>query len=82
MDSCSSNPCYNGGVCSNTPDGYQCECSAAWSGARCEISKATCDSKLSNGRNVTFFASIRSSLLLVRNDRNVSVPYNAECQAR
>ena len=77
MDSCSSNPCYNGGVCSNTPDGYQCECSAAWSGARCEISKATCDSKLSNGRNVTFLPPLD-----LHYDRNVSVPYNAECQAR
>ena len=39
MNSCSSNPCFNGGVCTNEPDGYHCSCSRAWSGARCEISK-------------------------------------------
>ncbi|XP_077867293.1 neural-cadherin-like, partial [Saccoglossus kowalevskii] len=33
---CDSNPCYNGGTCTNTPSGYVCECSTEFEGPNCE----------------------------------------------
>lgn len=32
---CYSNPCMNGGICTNTLNGYTCKCSALWSGFNC-----------------------------------------------
>lgn len=36
---CLSNPCSNGGSCSETSQGYECQCAAGWSGPSCTISK-------------------------------------------
>lgn len=36
FDNCSSNPCQNGGSCTNTFGGYICRCSDAWTGNNCE----------------------------------------------
>ena len=43
-DSCSPNPCQNGGTCSRTAaaaGGYKCACQAGYSGTNCE-SKYNC----------------------------------------
>lgn len=34
-DNCTSNPCQNGGTCTNTFSGYICRCSDAWTGVNC-----------------------------------------------
>uniref|UniRef100_A0A671TWW3 Delta-like protein n=1 Tax=Sparus aurata TaxID=8175 RepID=A0A671TWW3_SPAAU len=36
---CLSNPCSNGGSCSETSQGYECQCAPGWSGPSCTISK-------------------------------------------
>lgn len=36
---CDSSPCLNNGKCINTEGGYLCECTAGWTGNRCERSK-------------------------------------------
>ena len=36
---CLSNPCSNGGSCSETSQGYECQCALGWSGSSCTISK-------------------------------------------
>lgn len=38
---CLSNPCSNGGSCSETSQGYECQCAAGWSGPSCTISKTS-----------------------------------------
>nr|XP_006814129.1 PREDICTED: tenascin-X-like [Saccoglossus kowalevskii] len=35
-DNCASNPCQNGGQCTNTPSGYECECAEGYTGTNCE----------------------------------------------
>lgn len=35
-DNCTSNPCRNGGFCSNTFGGYICSCTDAWTGNDCD----------------------------------------------
>lgn len=37
---CLSNPCSNGGSCSETSQGFECQCAPGWSGPSCDISKA------------------------------------------
>ena len=37
IDECSSSPCLNGGLCHDEVNRYRCDCSAAWTGTRCEI---------------------------------------------
>jgi len=34
-DHCSPNPCLNGGTCTNTQDGYSCECAPGYTGDNC-----------------------------------------------
>uniref|UniRef100_A0A3Q3ILZ3 Delta-like protein n=1 Tax=Monopterus albus TaxID=43700 RepID=A0A3Q3ILZ3_MONAL len=34
---CLSNPCSNGGSCSETSQGYECQCAPGWSGPSCTI---------------------------------------------
>jgi len=45
---CASSPCYNGGTCSNTFNGFECKCSEAWRGFNCRyralIQQPTSDS--------------------------------------
>ncbi|KAH8276594.1 hypothetical protein KR044_004736, partial [Drosophila immigrans] len=36
LDSCQSSPCENGGSCSNTYNGFRCQCRAAFEGQKCE----------------------------------------------
>jgi hypothetical protein len=36
INECSSNPCQNGGTCSNTPGSYTCNCAAGYTGDNCE----------------------------------------------
>ncbi|XP_060574162.1 uncharacterized protein LOC132731881, partial [Ruditapes philippinarum] len=44
MNSCSSNPCKNGGTCDNIPNSYTCSCPSNWKGSRCEIDTDECAS--------------------------------------
>uniref|UniRef100_A0A667WI06 FAT atypical cadherin 1a n=1 Tax=Myripristis murdjan TaxID=586833 RepID=A0A667WI06_9TELE len=45
VESCSSNPCTNGGSCSSLPNGgYFCKCSASFMGTHCEIGISPCAS--------------------------------------
>ncbi|XP_033823988.1 protocadherin Fat 1a isoform X1 [Periophthalmus magnuspinnatus] len=45
VESCSSNPCTNGGTCTSLPNGgYFCKCPASFMGAHCEIGISPCAS--------------------------------------
>ncbi|XP_075875032.1 protein jagged-1b [Nelusetta ayraudi] len=39
---CLSNPCSNGGSCSETSQGYECQCAPGWSGPSCDINVDDC----------------------------------------
>uniref|UniRef100_A0A8C3AJK7 Delta-like protein n=1 Tax=Cyclopterus lumpus TaxID=8103 RepID=A0A8C3AJK7_CYCLU len=39
---CLSNPCSNGGSCSETSQGYECQCAPGWSGPSCTINVDDC----------------------------------------
>ncbi|GAA6084499.1 protein delta homolog 1 [Tachysurus ichikawai] len=50
VDACESNPCLNGGTCTDRGLDYTCVCPPAFSGPICNISLASCsDSTCSNG---------------------------------
>ena len=36
MNECDSNPCENGGVCTNGRNAYSCACQGSWNGTNCE----------------------------------------------
>lgn len=42
IDDCSSNPCNNGGTCSDLKDDVLCECPAGYSGKFCENENDEC----------------------------------------
>ena len=39
IDECESDPCQNGGNCTDGDNGYQCDCPSFVSGINCEIGK-------------------------------------------
>ncbi|XP_048585834.1 protein jagged-1b isoform X2 [Nematostella vectensis] len=39
VDSCASNPCLHNGSCTNTIEGFQCQCTSDWEGKTCQLSK-------------------------------------------
>jgi len=39
VDECSSNPCENGGTCTDGVNGFTCSCLAGYTGTTCETSK-------------------------------------------
>ena len=39
VDECSSNPCLNGGCCTDQVNGYACSCLPGYAGAQCQTSK-------------------------------------------
>ena len=41
IDECSSNPCQNGGTCTDGVNSYSCACVAGTSGVNCENGKIT-----------------------------------------
>lgn len=54
INDCASNPCQNGGSCTDTVNGYTCSCTSEWVGDRCSsstTSKAN-SSKSSEGHNI------------------------------
>lgn len=38
INECATNPCQNGGECIDKVNAYECRCTTAWKGSRCEIS--------------------------------------------
>ncbi|KAF3702704.1 Delta-like protein 4 [Channa argus] len=42
MQECDSNPCRNGGICTNLESGYLCNCPSGFEGSHCEHSLLTC----------------------------------------
>ncbi|XP_023335557.1 cubilin [Eurytemora carolleeae] len=42
LDSCSSNPCKNGGSCIDTYQGFICQCTESWEGPTCEVDVNEC----------------------------------------
>lgn len=34
-DECRQNPCYNGGICTNTVGSFSCRCAPGWTGPTC-----------------------------------------------
>lgn len=39
IDECLDSPCLNGGNCTNTDGGYDCQCPLAFTGDNCEFRK-------------------------------------------
>nr|XP_006816606.1 PREDICTED: sushi, von Willebrand factor type A, EGF and pentraxin domain-containing protein 1 [Saccoglossus kowalevskii] len=44
VDSCSSSPCHNNGVCENHDVSYTCDCAVGYTGSNCEIDVDECQS--------------------------------------
>ena len=36
VNECGSNPCENGGTCTDVPNGYTCACSSGFTGDECQ----------------------------------------------
>lgn len=49
---CLSSPCSNGGSCSETSQGYECQCAPGWSGPSCTISKNTLKLQILSANNL------------------------------
>ena len=39
INECSSNPCLNGGSCTDQVNGYACSCQSGYAGAQCQTGK-------------------------------------------
>lgn len=42
IDECASSPCYNGGSCTDLPQGYRCTCPSGFSGENCQEEESDC----------------------------------------
>ncbi|CAB1449409.1 unnamed protein product, partial [Pleuronectes platessa] len=42
INECSSNPCQNGGTCTDGTNGFTCTCTAQWTGPNCQTSQQEC----------------------------------------
>ena len=47
VDECSSNPCQNGGSCTDAVNSYSCSCVAGYTGTTCETGILWCSPKTS-----------------------------------
>ena len=43
IDECESNPCENGGTCTDMENGYTCECESGFTGTECEAGNRLLD---------------------------------------
>lgn len=51
IDKCASNPCWNGGTCTQTASQYICECVPGYTGLHCQFDENECESNpCSDGR--------------------------------
>ncbi|XP_037243046.1 cubilin isoform X5 [Falco rusticolus] len=50
IDECISNPCQNGGSCTDGVNGYSCECTSAWTGPQCQTAQQACGGYLSGSK--------------------------------
>ncbi|RMC04939.1 hypothetical protein DUI87_18115 [Hirundo rustica rustica] len=46
IDECISNPCQNGGTCTDGVNGYSCECTSTWTGPECQTAQQECGGEL------------------------------------
>lgn len=42
IDECASSPCYNGGICTDLPQGYRCKCPPGFTGENCQDEESDC----------------------------------------
>ncbi|XP_064410135.1 cubilin [Latimeria chalumnae] len=47
INECASNPCQNGGTCTDGINGYSCNCTSAWTGPQCQTQQQVCGGYLS-----------------------------------
>ena len=43
VDECDSDPCLNGGACTNGEDMFECTCVDGWTGDKCQNMLDTCE---------------------------------------
>ncbi|MGH0159306.1 UNVERIFIED_CONTAM: hypothetical protein FKN15_040677, partial [Acipenser sinensis] len=53
INECTSNPCQNGGTCTDGINGYTCTCTQSWTGPQCQTPQQVCGGYL-NGLAGTF----------------------------
>ena len=65
IDECLSNPCLNGGLCSNGESRYTCTCLAGWTGARCDVGKINrLKHSIDSQETSTFFVGVFFSQII------------------
>lgn len=63
-DPCSSSPCLNGGTCFHYLGKYKCECTEAYSGRRCQISRSSVQTSAGK-QTICHLASMSWPLMMV-----------------
>ena len=54
IDECASDPCLNGGQCTDRENGYTCLCAPPWTGQQCNLDSDDClSSPCMNGATCT-----------------------------
>ena len=61
VNECTSEPCLNGGSCTDEPDGYFCTCADGWTGAECQFGNGHFFCQWLNLLNIPFPFKITNS---------------------